>query len=253
MMSDVEQLPKLYRELADWWPVLSTPEEYAEEAAFYEKALRAECDFEPKTLLELGSGGGNNALHLKKHFQVTLVDLAPGMLAVSQALNPDCEHLLGDMRTVRLDRQFDLVFIHDAIVYMATEAELRQAIQTAYVHCRSGGAVLFAPDHIEENFKTETGHGGRDRGDRSLRYLAWTLKPNPDGTYLYVMAYLLREGTGAVRCILDQHHFGLFSRAKWLQWMKAAGFDARAVPFVHRDVPLGDGELFVGRKPTTAR
>jgi len=79
------------------------PEEYAEEAAFYEKALRAGCSCEPATLLELGSGGGNNASHLKRHFQVTLVDLAPGMLKVSQALNPECEHLQGDMRQVRLD------------------------------------------------------------------------------------------------------------------------------------------------------
>jgi ubiquinone/menaquinone biosynthesis C-methylase UbiE len=246
---DMEQLPKLYSELADWWPVLSAPEDYAEEAAFYEQALRTACAFEPKTLLELGSGGGNNASYLKKHFQVTLVDLAPGMLAVSQALNPECEHHQGDMRTVRLDRQFDLVFIQDAIVYMTTEADLRQAMQTAYLHCHPGGAVLFAPDHTKENFKTQTGHGGHDRGGRSLRYLDWTLEPNPDGTYLYVMAYLLREGTGEVRCILDQHCCGLFSRTEWLQWMKETGFEACGVPFVHSEIPPGDCEVFVGRKP----
>ena len=253
MNISIEHLPKLYRELADWWPVLSAPEEYAEEAAFYEKALRAACSFEPATLLELGSGGGSNALHLKRHFQVTLVDLAPGMLKVSQALNPECEHIQGDMRQVRLGRQFDLVFIHDAIVYMTTEADLRQAMQTAYIHCRPGGAVLFAPDHIRENFKTATGHGGHDRGERSLRYLDWTLEPDPDGTYLYIMAYLLREGNGEVRCILDQHRCGLFSRDQWLQWMTEAGFEASAVPFVHSEIPPGDCEIFVGRMPTNAR
>jgi SAM-dependent methyltransferase len=245
----MNQLPKLYTELADWWPVLSAPEDYAEEAAFYEQALWTACAFEPKTLLELGSGGGNNASHLKKHFQVTLVDLAQGMLAVSQALNPECEHHQGDMRTVRLDRQFDLVFIQDAIVYMTTEANLRQAMQTAYLHCRTGGAVLFAPDHTKENFKTQTSHGGHDRGDRSLRYLDWTLEPNPDGTYLYVMAYLLREGTGEVRCVLDQHRCGLFSRTEWLQWMKETGFEACGVPFVHSEISPGDCEVFIGRKP----
>ena len=104
-MNTIEHLPKLYRELADWWPILSAPEDYAEEAAFYEQALRAACSFEPATLLELGSGGGNNASHLKRHFQVTLVDLAPGMLQVIQALNPECEHIQGDMRQVRLGRQ----------------------------------------------------------------------------------------------------------------------------------------------------
>ncbi len=252
-MSEMAQLPKLYTELADWWPVLSAPEDYVEEAAFYEKALRIACSIEPVTLLELGSGGGNNASHLKKHLRVTLVDLAPGMLAVSQALNPECEHHQGDMRSARLGRQFDLVFIHDAIDYMTSETDLRQAMQTAYIHCRPGGAALFAPDHTRENFKTETGHGGHDCGDRSLRYLDWTLEPNPDGsTFRYVMAYLLREGDGDVRCILDQHICGLFSRDQWLQWMTETGFEASAVPFVHSEVPPGDCEVFVGRKPLNA-
>ena len=145
-MSDrVQELPKLYRELADWWPILSAPADYAEEAAFYHEAITSLCSFRPRTMLELGSGGGNNASHLKRHYELTLVDLSPGMLTVSQELNPECEHLQGDMRTVRLGRTFDAVFIHDAIVYMATEEDLRRAIETAYVHIRPGGVALFAP------------------------------------------------------------------------------------------------------------
>src|SRR3712207_3861404 len=92
------------------------------------------------TLLELGSGGANNAVHLKAHFaQVTLTDLSPQMLAVSRALNPDCGHLLGDMRTLRLGRAFNVVFIHDAIDYMSTHHDLRLALETAFLHCTPGG------------------------------------------------------------------------------------------------------------------
>ena len=251
MSSDNERLPKLYRELADWWPVLSAPEDYAEEAAFYEQTLRVACSFEPNTLLELGSGGGNNASHLKKHFQMTLVDLAPGMLNVSRSLNPECEHIQGDMRTIRLNRQFDAVFIHDAIMYMVTEEDLRQAMQTAYIHCKPGGAALFAPDHTRENFKPSTDHGGYDRGDRSLRYLEWAMEPDAGGvSYLFVMAYLLREGRGDVECIFDKHEFGLFSHDQWLHWLTETGFEARAIPFDHSEIPPGDCEVFIGRKPS---
>jgi ubiquinone/menaquinone biosynthesis C-methylase UbiE len=73
VMSD---LPSLYTDLAEWWPVLSVPEDYAEEAEFYRNALVSACVTPPRTVLELGSGGGNNALHLKAHFQLTLVDLS---------------------------------------------------------------------------------------------------------------------------------------------------------------------------------
>ena len=74
-----------------------------------------------RTLLELGSGGGNNASHLKTRFDCTLTDISPEMLALSRSLNPECEHLEGDMRTLRLGREFDVVFIHDAISYLTTE------------------------------------------------------------------------------------------------------------------------------------
>jgi trans-aconitate methyltransferase len=78
----------------------------------------------------------------KARFSVVLVDRSPGMLEVSRALNPECDHVEGDMRTVRLGRQFDCVFVHDAVCYMTTEADLRAAIETAYVHCAPGGADM---------------------------------------------------------------------------------------------------------------
>ena len=113
---------KLYDQLSSWWQLLSPPAEYAEEAEFHASKLLAAGSAPCRTLLELGSGGGNNASHMKKYFRMTLVDLSSGMLAVSQQLNPDCEHVQGDMRTVRLGRQFDRVFVHAAIVYMSNSS-----------------------------------------------------------------------------------------------------------------------------------
>ncbi len=246
----MENLPKLYRELADWWPILSAPEDYAEEADFYRQALTSACSFPPRTLLELGSGGGNNASHLKKHFQMTLVDVSPGMLAVSQELNPECEHIQGDMRTLRLGRQFDVVFIHDAIVYMTSEEDLRLAIKTAYEHCNPGGVALFAPDHTRETFKPDTQHGGHDRGRRSMRYLEWTWDPDPDDTtYTSLMVYVLREGVDQIRCIHDRHTCGLFSSDFWLGVITEVGFRARSVPFEHSQMEPGSCKVFLGLKP----
>src|SRR5262245_4609683 len=122
-----EVAPKLYGALAAWWPLMSAPSEYATEAAFYRRTLLAACA-DARTVLELGSGGGNNASHLKARFEMTLVDRSPGMLAVSRALNPECEHRRGDMRSVRLGREFDCVFVHDAICYITTEADLRRVL-----------------------------------------------------------------------------------------------------------------------------
>jgi SAM-dependent methyltransferase len=244
--------PKLYDQLASWWPLLSQPADYAEEAAFYARNLLAVGDQPASTLLELGSGGGNNASHLKRQFEMVLVDPSPGMLAVSRELNPECEHVRGDMRTVRLGRQFDRVFIHDAIVYMTTTRDLRRAIETAFEHCRPGGAALFAPDHVRENFRPGTDHGGHDGEDRGLRYVEWTWDPDPtDTTYVVDYAYLLRENDRPMRVEHDRHIEGLFARDEWLQLLSDVGFMPQIMPFEHTELEPGWYEVFLGVKSNT--
>lgn len=234
---------KLYSRLAHWWPLLSAPEDYAEEAEFCRKLLQSRAQIPVQTVLELGSGGGNNALHLKGYFQMTLVDLSEGMLEVSRKLNPECEHRQGDMRSVRLGRQFDAVFVHDAVMYMTSQADLRQAMQTAFVHLKPGGVVLFAPDCVRETFRPGTDHGGHDGEGRGLRYLEWTHDPDPsDSLYTVDYAYLLSEGE-QVWVEHDRHIEGLFARADWLGWLEQTGFQASRV------VDAYERDLFIGLRP----
>jgi hypothetical protein len=174
------------------------------------------------------------------------------MLAVSRELNPECEHIQGDMRALRLGREFDAVFIHDAIDYMTSLDDLRQAIRTAYLHCRPGGVAVFAPDHTRESFRPSTDHGGDDGEGRAIRYLAWDWDPDPsDSTYLVDFAYLLRDESGNVRVAHDRHVCGLFSRLDWLDLIESAGFKAQAVPFKHSEIEPGAMEVFLGIKSPT--
>jgi SAM-dependent methyltransferase len=220
------------------------------EAAFYGRTLAAACGQPPRTVLELGSGGGNNASHLKSRFTMVLVEPSAGMRDVSGRLNPECEHVEGDMRTVRLGRAFDAVFVHDAVCYMTTEADLRKAIDTAFLHCRPGGAALFAPDFVRENFRPSTDHGGHDGPSRGLRYLEWTWDPDPDDTtYLADYAFMLRAADGTVRVEHDRHVEGLFAREIWLRLLADAGFRPRVVPFEHSELEPGSHEVFVAARP----
>jgi SAM-dependent methyltransferase len=222
---------KLYESLADWWPLLSPPSEYEEESAVYAKYLGPAGARPGRSMVEFGSGGGNNASFLKKQFEMTLVDLSPGMLAVSGRLNPECEHVEGDMRTVRLVREFDRVFIHDAICYMTGVEDLRRAVETAFVHCRPGGAAAFVPDYFRETFRVGTDHGGCDGEDgRGLRYLEWVWDPDAaDSTYIADYAYVLREADGSVSVEHDRHIEGLFARAEWLEILRDVGFEPEIV------------------------
>ena len=234
---------RLYDDLADWWPVFSDPREYRREAAHIVRVLRKSTRRAPRTVLELGSGGGNSAFHLKAHFELTLVDLSPGMLAVSRKLNPECRHIKGDIRTLRLGRTFDAVFVHDAICHMTTETDLRAVLQTAFEHCRPGGVALFVPDYVRETFVAGTDLGGSDSPPRRLRFLQWVFDPDPtDTTYLVDFAILLRNQRGEAHVVHDRHLQGLFPRARWLQLLREVGFSAAVV----KDDVVRD--LFIGRR-----
>lgn len=164
---------RLYSDLADWYPLLTPVGDYAEEAAFYLHLFQTHCKRQPRTLLDLGSGGGHNAAHLKATLGCTLVDIAPAMLRISRHLNPECEHIQGDMRSIRLGRVFDCVLIHDAVSYMTSREDLGKAIATAFAHTAPGGVAMFQPDFVTETFQPGTEAGGSDGGARGLRYLEW--------------------------------------------------------------------------------
>jgi len=219
---------KLYSEFADWFALLTPPSEYRREAAVYARLLRS-----AKTLLELGSGGGHNASHLKRRFRMTLVDLSPAMLRASRRLNPGCEHRRGDMRTLRLGRTFDAVFIHDAIMHLATERDLRRAVATAFAHLRDGGVALFAPDYVRDTFRPGVESGGSRKGGREVRWLGW------DVAGVATLAYVMRDGS-QVRGAIDRFRFGLFSRATWMRVLRDAGFRPKRVRAVDgRDAFIG--------------
>lgn len=228
---------KLYQDWTSFYRLFTPPEDYADEAAAYRAGFERAAPH-ARTLLELGAGAGHNAFHLKQRYQCTLTDLSNPMLDLSRELNPECEHLLGDMRSLRLERLFDLVFVHDAVMYLLSEAELRAAIATAFIHTAPGGAAIFAPDCFLENFREETLNWESGDAERQLRCTEWSWDPDPsDNTFAVEYAVLLREA-GEVRMFHDHQTNGLFSQRTWRRLLEGAGFAPRLI-----ERPLDDGEL----------
>jgi SAM-dependent methyltransferase len=246
---------RLYQDLAGWWPLISPPEEYAEEAA-YLAAMFSSAALPVREVLDLGSGGGHVAAGLKGQLALTLVDLSEQMLAVSRELNPECVHLRGDMRTVRLGRMFDAVLVHDAIDYVTCEGDLRRVIETAFAHCRPGGIAVFVPDHTAESFHAASaGGGGRDPAGRQASFREWAWDPDPaDDWILAEYEFVLRTADGEVEVVREAHRLGAFSRGAWLRLLADVGFDPQAGSGA--EPPGGAGSsgemprnLFIGRRP----
>lgn len=241
--------PRLYDDLADLWPLLSPPEDYAPEAAVVRRIIDGHVQRDESTrptLLELGAGGGHTLVHLREAFECVAVDLSEPMLANCRRLNPDVRTIVGDMRSIRLERTFDAVLIHDAIDYLLTEADVGATLSTVAAHLNPGGVALIAPTYTGESFddhQMEQDQRADPHTGRVLTYFQYVHDPDPSDTaFELILVYLINDA-GTVRIEHDRHVCGLFDTATWLRLMREAGLDAHehaAGP----DEP--DWPLFVG-------
>jgi len=198
----------MYKDLAWTWPIISSYEEYEEGARQFVEAIGAHAKIEVKSILDMGSGGGHNDIHLKKHYKVTGLDLSPKMIENARKLNPDVEYIEGDMRTARLDKKFDTVLLADAVMYMSTEEDLLAAFKTAFHHLNPGGVLCTYAEIMPESFKenrTEISHRGS--GDVEIVYMENQRRtgsrrggPPPRTARCRTSAALDRRGCSSVSC-----------------------------------------------------
>ncbi len=244
--------PRMYHEFAEWFHLVTAPEDYLEEATFYFGLAREALGGPPRSWLELGSGGGNNASHYKAWVEgrVVLSDRSEDMLALSRTLNPEVEHVQGDMTNVRIGREFEVVFVHDAASYMTTEEQVRQLAETVFAHCMPGGVVMLCPDDTAENVSYRTDSGGHDGDGRALRYLEWAYPGSPGTHEIKVdFVYVFHEDGQPPRVELDTHVNGAFPRQTWLSALSDAGFSqVWTSQLIHSEVEPGDNEVFLARK-----
>jgi len=176
---------RVYSDLADWWPLISPPAEYADEAthlaAVFDTAATG-----VREVLDLGSGGGGVAVHLKDRFALTLVDYMTSEGDLRQVI----ETAFANCRPGGL-----AVFVPDHIADTFRES--------------AGG-----------------GGGSDAAGRQaSFREWTWDPDPADDWVQAEY-EFVLREADATVQVVRETHRLGAFRRATWLALIAEAGFDA---------------------------
>ena len=242
-----------YNDLAwteDW---VADPAEYEDEVMVYVDLIKRTAAEPPSTLLHLGSGAGGHDSIFKRHFAVTGVDLSLGMLNKARVAHPDIEYLEGDMRTLRLNRQFDAVAIPDSIDYMTTLDDLRQAIQTAVAHLKTGGVLLVVGKTVETFRNNNFAYTGEKDSVHVTVLENNYFNPFHPNTYEATLVYLIRQ-QGELSIHTDHQVLGLFSQAAWEQVFNDAELPMQKTNLngIYDKYLLGDGDypltVFVGRK-----
>ncbi|MDI6815631.1 MAG: class I SAM-dependent methyltransferase [Actinomycetota bacterium] len=217
-----------YAELAWTEPIITPPENYVEETDLLAELVKGHSKIAVRKVLHLGCGAGGNDYVFKRHFDVTGVDIAEGMLEIAKQLNPEVTYRHGDMRTIELGESFDAVVIPDSIGHLTTVEDLRAAIMTSRNHLNPGGVLLItanlANDFTANNF-VYTG----SRGDIEITVFENNYIPDPAGTtYEATFVYLIRN-KGELEIHTDHGSIGLFRLEKWLNLFKEEGLDVAKI------------------------
>jgi SAM-dependent methyltransferase len=120
--------------------------DYEAECDLAERIFREHGEDAIRTILDLGCGTGNHALPLaRRGYEVVGVDRSESMLERARAKGEDgVAFELGDIRDIRLDREFDAVLLLFAVLgYQHTNEDVLAALRTAHAHLRPGGLLLF--------------------------------------------------------------------------------------------------------------
>ena len=245
MSPPASPLPRLYGDLASLWPIMSPPRDYEPEAMMMRHAIEDHFPGLQPRVFELGSGGGHSIVHLK-HWcrEVVGVDLSPAMIDLSRGLNPECEHHVADMRTVRLGRMFDVVLIHDAIDYMTTPADVRSALETAAAHLDAEGLLIVCPTYTAETFTPgETAADANGDEATELHYVCRVDDPDPDDHVHHLDLLMLWRRAGRLHVARDRHTCGLFADREWQRMFTEAGFTC--LRYDADDSPFG---MYVGMR-----
>jgi len=136
----------MYRALAAYYDRIYSERDYQRETAHVVALARRFGRSRGRRWLDVACGTGRHLAILRRRYDVTGVDLSRPMLREARRRLPGVRLLAGDMRSLDLGEQFDVVScLFSAIGYLRTEADLARAFRSFARHLVPGGVVLVAP------------------------------------------------------------------------------------------------------------
>jgi len=136
---------------ARYYNLLYKDKDYLAESRYVHELIQNQCPG-ARTILNLGCGTGNHDFELAKlGYEITGIDLSEEMLSAANARLASIDSTMpnlcfkkGDIRTVHLNKTFDIVIsLFHVMSYQTTNDDLLATIVTAKEHLSDGGLLIF--------------------------------------------------------------------------------------------------------------
>jgi len=225
---------------AEYYNLLYKDKDYPGEALYIHSLIRKQYP-NARSVLNLGCGTGKHDIELAKlGYEVTGVDFSEEMLSAANALraadnsvSSALNFLKGDIRTVRLNRSFDVVIsLFHVMSYQVTNDDLQAAIVAAKEHlapdgififdCWYGPAVLSDPPVVRvKRFENDQ--------IRFVRIAEPTMHPNENRVDVHYQVIITHKETGRVEELLETHRMRYLFAPEVELFLREAGLNIMAV------------------------
>jgi SAM-dependent methyltransferase len=232
---------------ASAYDVLYAEKDYDAECDLLEQAFRASAR-RVRTVLDLGCGTGAHARRLAdRGYEVVGVDISPEMLRIARRAEREGDsgsvaYVEGDIRAIRLDREFDAVVCMFAVLgYQTADEDVSRALETARVHLAPGGPFVFDVWYgpaVEAIGPSDRQRLVRGDGVEIERFASARLEPD---AHLCTVSYrLVTRRPGLPDEAFDEHHrMRYFFEDELRTSLAAANLELRSLrPFPDTGAPL---------------
>jgi ubiquinone/menaquinone biosynthesis C-methylase UbiE len=111
----------LYKQFAKYYDSIYKWKDYKADSEKIRALIKRYKTSRGRELLDVACGTGNHIQYFKKYFNITGIDLDKNMLRIAREKFPDIKFIRGNMRTFRLNRQYDVIIcLFSAIGHLKT-------------------------------------------------------------------------------------------------------------------------------------
>lgn len=226
---------QVFGNYASYYNLLYKDKDYAAEARYIHDLIQKYC-LGAKTVLNLGCGTGNHDFELVKFgYEITGVDMSEDMLSAAKVRLPSIASAIphpcfqeGDIRTIRLNKTYDVVIsLFHVMSYQSTNDDLQAAIATVKEHlvpggffvfdCWYGPAVLSDPPVVRVK-RLE------DESIKVVRIAEPVMYPNENLVDVNYQVMITDKSTGTVEQIMETHRMRYLFLPELRMMLQTEGF-----------------------------
>ncbi|HXO42993.1 MAG TPA: class I SAM-dependent methyltransferase [Thermoanaerobaculia bacterium] len=235
----------LYDQLSPYYDLIYAAKDYEGEARYQVQLIEKYKRSSGRDLLEMACGTGRYLEFFARGFTCTGLDLNPAMLRIARKRVKQARLVQGDMLTMKLGKQFDVVAcLFSSIGYVRGSRNLRKAIRNFADHLKPGGVMLISPWISKEDYNVGMPHLDTYESKDIKIARAVVSRLRGRDVSLINFNWMIAERNKPVQHVDDDiHELTMHSHEEFMAAMSEAGLRGRLI----RGRKAGRG-LYVGVK-----